>query len=184
MNVQIKKVSKIMVSLLLCLAMVMTMEVPAAQAKSKRGKFTITYKGKTVTMMTSKTNKKNSNIISTSNAKAVKKAWKKPTKIKKEHDNTFYTYKKGKSKISFCITKGSSKPLHGFDISIKDKNFKLCGVQVGMSKTQALKILKKNFNKNAVETNKSSISLWFGPFMPASYSLKNNKVTSISFWTS
>lgn len=193
MNIQIKKISKLVVSLILCLAMVMTLGAHAAQAKSKRGKFTVTYKGKTITLITTKTNKKNAGIIAMSNAKEIKKAWKKPTKIKKDYGNTYYIYKKGKSKISFNIDtkwgdgKGGidkSLTLGGFDISIKDKNAKLCGVQVGMSKNKALKILKKNYDKKAVESDKNGINLWFGPYMPVSYQLKNNKVVSMSFWSS
>ena len=178
---------------MLCLVMIMALGTYTAQAKNKHGKFTVTYKGKTITLITAKTNKKNASIIATSNAKKIKKAWKKPTKIKKKYGHTYYIYKKGKSKISFIIdakrrnSKGGinkSLTLGGFDILIKDKNAKICGVKVGMSKNKALKILKKNFNKKAIESDQDYISLWFGPYLPVAYQLKNNKVVSMSFWTS
>ena len=193
MNAQIKKIARVVVSQMLCLAMVMTLGINTVQAKNKHGKFTVTYKGKTITLITTKTNKKNARIIAMSNAKEIKKAWKKPTKIKKDYGNTYYIYKKGKSKISFNIDtewadgKGGidkSLTLGGFDISIKDKNAKLCGVQVGMSKNEALKILKKKFNKKAVKSDENGINLWFGPYMPVSYQIKNNKVVKMSFWSS
>ena len=180
-----KKVIRISLILILC---IMIMPVSSVYAKTKQGKLTVKYKGKTITLVTTKTNKKNSSMISTANASTIKKSWGKPQKTKTKFGEKYYYYKKGKTKMSFCVDRswGNNKnlTLGGFDISIKDKNAKMCGIKVGMKKEKVIKILKKNFNNKAIEVSDDAVSLWFGPFFPITFKLDNNKVTEMRFWTS
>lgn len=179
--------------LIACILFVGILSSITIQAKAKRGKLKVKYNGKTIVMITTKTNKKNSEIIGMTTYKEIKKAWKNPTKTKKKYGQKMKYYKKGKTSIGFYTDAkwydsnnqiDKSLTLAGFDIDIKDKNASLCGVKVGMSKKKALSVLRKQFDKKAIESTDDAITLWFGGFMPTSFSLENGKVVSMRFWCS
>jgi hypothetical protein len=164
-----KKCRKLVI-FVLCLVLVFgnVIAVPA-QAKGTKGKITVTYKGKTVTLMDSKT--KNG---CTSPSK-LKKSWGTPTK------GTYsQTWKKGKSSVEV----GDNGGWYYLIISIKDKNMTLCGVKVGTSKSKAVKTLKKTFGSDAVTATDKKIYVQYDSYEPITYKLKSGKVTSASFWHS
>lgn len=141
--------------------------------------------------MTTKTNKKSSQLIDSASLYEVKKAWKdlKYNKKKSWGYHEYYGIKKGKTKIYFYAygdEKKSAKKrnLGGFDIDIKTKNIALCGVKVGMTKKEAMSILRKQFDKKAIEYKDGSIWLWYSGFLPAHFYIKNGKVVEMKFFCS
>jgi hypothetical protein len=165
-----KKCRKLII-FVLCFVLVFgnVIAVPA-QAKGTKGKITVTYKGKTVTVLDSKTKKKGcvspsklnkvfgkSGDYTDSNTKIIYRAW-----------------NKGKSRIEVTESYG----WYGLGIFIKDKNISLCGVKVGMSKSKAVKILKKTFGADAVTATDKKIEVEdpFG-YGLITYKLKSGKVT-------
>jgi hypothetical protein len=182
-----KKCKKPMV-FFLCLMLVLSciITVPV-YAKGKKGKLTVTYKGKEVTLLTvNDVNNEESKYSSKGciSPEKLKKSWG-DYKKQKESGTSIekYTYKKGKSTVSIWDTSGDDS-WHSLTVKIKDKNMALCGVKVGMSKQKAIKILKKRFGSKAITATNDSISVNFGPFLPISYTLKSGKITSMSFWHS
>lgn len=138
--------------------------------------------------------------------KKLEEKWGKPSK-KKQNSTKVYTWEKGETTISvtdYDAVKGHVGSIH---INIGDKNGSLCGVKVGMKTADALKKMEKAFGKKRVVLckegqyavpddndgyvaegeptgDKEFISVYAGPYMPIGISLKNGKVSSISWWRS
>jgi hypothetical protein len=169
----------------LCLVLVLVSIITMpAEAKGKKGKLTVTYKGKTVTLMTvDNVNDVESSYTSTgcTPPDKLKKSWGKYKK-EKSGDSYGYTYKKGKSCLAIQAWDGGN--WYSFSIDIKDKNMALCGVKVGMTKKKALSILKKGFGSKAITSGKYSIVVKFGVFPDIVYNLKSGKIKSMSFFHS
>ena len=164
----------------------------SVEAKGKRGKLILTYKGKSLTLYVTKTNKRNSNIIDAPTLKDAKNTWAdlKYSKKKSWPWHEFYCLKKGKTQVYFYAygdeKEGDKREIGGYQIEIRDKKTALCGVKVGMSKKKTMTILRKQFDKNAVKFNKkdSMVQLYFSGLVPVRYKIKNGKVTSIHFFCS
>lgn len=112
---------------------------------------------------------------------AVKKAWGKANKVQKYGDYCNYAWQSGKTSISF-LTDKNGKRMGDLVIDIQDKKATLCGIQVGMSKKQALQKLRKWFGKKNVLTRKNWIlANSGGPYDAIIFNLKSGKISSIYF---
>ena len=147
-----------------CLAVLFCSFTPVqpVNAAAKTVNVTVRYKGKNVTFESyrnSGSNSKYKYILKAKTYAAVKKAWGKANKVETFHnaeDDIYYTWKSGKTSISFN-TYGNGKRRGGISIDIQNKKASLWGIKVGMSKKQALQKLKKQFGKKNVTTQKRRV---------------------------
>lgn len=169
----------------ICLAVLFGSLTPAqtVDAAAKTVKLTVCYKGKNVTFQTIRNpcSPKRTETIKVKTYAAVKKVWGKANKVEKVDYGTNYTWKKGKTTISF-YTRKNGKRMGNIRVAIQNKSASLWGVKVGMSKKQALQKLRKQFGKKnvSVENNRIFIKI----LNPNSIALKNGKVKSIDFFIS
>lgn len=106
------------------------------------------YKGKTVTLFNGKKR---------TSLKTVQKAWGKSKTASSYEASGLYPYnwKAGKTKILIVSNRPNGKT-GSMHISIKDKNGSMSGVEIGMTKAQALKILKKKYGSRNLEVTDSN----------------------------
>jgi len=163
------------------------MEVSAKNQKSPN--LTLTFNGGTITLDFARADpftvddKKDSKEPKT--LAEVEEKFGKRTKMTKDElilseDETLYSYtyiwKKGKTKISISDNPQINRLKYAF-VNIKDKNGAVNGIKVGMSKTKAVKILKKQYGSKNVNVSKNSISA----ALQLNFTIKNGKVSKI-YW--
>ena len=185
MNRLLKKILSVII-IFVIIGMVIPKDAVAAPKKTK---LTVSFKGKSVSLMTAKYNK--DTLTGTATVARIKKAWGKPNKKSKNGNLTFYTYKKGKTSISFYGYNNKKKDkagryIGGFEIEINDKNAKVCGVKVGMTEEKAMSILKKKFGESKLykPDDVDMICAGIGQYLPVQYDIKDGKVSRIYFWCS
>jgi hypothetical protein len=182
-----KHAKRIIPFLCLILALTSIFVMPVDATTSRAGALTVTYKGKTETLMTVDDVNDLEDSYSSNGCKApdtLKKSWGSYVK-KKNNGYTDCIFQTGKSSVTISYVAGQKKiSWYSLVISIKDKNMALCGVKVGMTKQQAVNTLKKNFGSQAVKVTNKNIKVNFGVFVPINYTLKGGKVTAMKFWHS
>jgi len=97
---------------------------------------------------------------------------------------TFYTWKKGKSSITFSHyvdTEYDTDILCHFNVNLKGKNDALCGIKVGMKKAKAIKKLKKMFGNNNVCVAKEGQTVFYknGKYVPKGKPTGNGEYISV-----
>jgi hypothetical protein len=162
----------------LCLTLVLTSLSPSlVSAATPKKAISVTYKGKTKTLIKISDVKKSS-YRGCVNPNTLTKAWGKYTKKTNENVED-YIFKKGKSKVTIG-TFGDG--WWSMEISVKDKNMAVCGVKVGMTKAKAVRTLQSVFGKNAVTATSTKITAKNGVYEPVTVTLKSGRVTGISFF--
>ena len=156
------------VVLLLMCGLFMT---PTTVSAAKKKTIKIKYKSKTVTI---EEDDNNLDVL----LNKMKKAWGEPDSITDEEDAVVYNYgKQNKSWIS--ITQNKTED-HNIFIQYKmnDKNMVVNGVKVGMSKSKALKTLRKNLGKKYVKYDKEQKCIITSSIAGCGYQIKKDKVVS------
>lgn len=96
-----------------------------------------------------------------------------------------YELKKGKSRVEVTGVYFDGKLFRSsLRVYINDKNMIANGVKVGTSKAKAIKILKKRFGADSVYYKDGKIKVYFKPYVPLEYTIKNGKVASFAFFHS
>jgi hypothetical protein len=172
--------------LFLCLALVITTicSTPVSASVPKKA-YSVTFNGKTKTLIKLSDTKKDSYTGSVS-PDSLKKAWGKYTKKDRGDGITDYNFKKGKTTLTFTSIEGVTwwSPY----ITIKDKNAAFCGVKVGMTKDKAVKKLQSVFGKSPVKSTSKQITLEFSDDEDypgyLEITINSGKVTKIFFFAS
>lgn len=120
----------------------------------------------------------------TAKLKKLEEKWGRPSKKKAGDGTTSYTWKKGKTSVEvndYLAEKGCIGSIH---ISIEDKNGSMCGIKIGMKKTDAVKKLQKLFGKEkveVVEAEDGEYILATSGYLPVHFGLSDGKVTDMSW---
>ena len=177
-----KRILSAFMALCMVFSMVLCTQV-SVSAKAAKG-VKLTFDGKSVTLNTGSDPK---------TLAEVEKIWGQKTRLAEgdeEYAGYAYVWEKGKSKIIIMQPSMAVPELEdalGYTcVEISDKNASVAGVKAGMKRAAALKKLQKAYGKKNVKQLKegnayTEISVNAGSGMPVSYSIKNDKVSSI-FW--
>lgn len=151
----LKRILKAMFAVALCAAIAVSgiaTRAATSYAAEKKQPLSVNYCGTTVKLV-----KDLYGSFGTENSvklTTVERKWGKPNKKEQPYannDELWYTWKKGKTKISINNYTGYGLGYAGgIQIQIKDKNASIYGVKVGMKKEKALKKLEKAVGKEKV----------------------------------
>jgi hypothetical protein len=172
--------------LFLCLALVITTicSTPVSASVPKKA-YSVTFNGKTKTLIKLSDTKKDSYTGSVS-PDSLKKAWGKYTRKDRGDGITDYVFKKGSSKITLSSVEGVT--WWSVELTLKDKNAAFCGVKVGQTKAKAVKNLQTVFGKSPVKSTSKLITLEFsddeGYPGYLEITIKSGKVSKIFFFAS
>ena len=200
------KTMKSILAFILCACIAVSgIGLETVSAAGKKIPLKVGFKGETVNLI--KDLKDSSGQGDSTKLSSVEKKWGK-AKGKKQDGMMTYTWKKGKTKILVNNFDAEENDIGGIEIDIKDENGSLWGVKVGMTKAAALKKIKKALGTKTVlglkrtddglweidgklpksgvyiAASEETIDAYTGVYMPVTFTIKDGRVTSISFWRS
>lgn len=174
----------------LCAAIIMSV-LPQTKVMAKSGKFTMTYKGKTVVLNSLGIDSdKEEPWLFFAKYKTVKKAFGKPELLSSDGiagsgNKDFYQYKEKGFLFGFYVEKGKSF-IQGLDIKITSGKAALNKIKIGMSFKDVKKKLENEYGKSYVKASKEKgkIELSYLDYSPIQYKFKNGKVSKMKFFCS